>query len=316
MSEEFDPYYTWLAIPPKDQPPDHYRILGIETFESNTQVIDAAANRQLAYLQEMASGPHRKHAQKILNEVASARRCLLDAERKSKYDAKLQTLKAEAAKPAAPRAAAPAPSRATQPQSEAAKPLEPDAKSIETKYLGRRRTSSGAIWMVGAVTSAVALWVILTYVGGEKEYWKDIPQGFPPTCEASGQVWRYTTKKPIESWIHGAYDDSGWGESSGAFGKTGETLVNTEWTSDAIWLRRKFQLEAVEYEKLTLRYFINGGCQIYLNGKNIAKLAGTDEYTETDMTKFKAYFTKGVNTLAVYVKKNPGTPFIDVGIVE
>ncbi len=24
---DFDPYYQWLAIPPKDQPPNHYRLL-------------------------------------------------------------------------------------------------------------------------------------------------------------------------------------------------------------------------------------------------------------------------------------------------
>jgi hypothetical protein len=27
---EFDPYRKWLGIPPKDQPPHYYRLLGIE----------------------------------------------------------------------------------------------------------------------------------------------------------------------------------------------------------------------------------------------------------------------------------------------
>ena len=36
---DFDPYYQWLAIPLKDQPPNHYRLLGVETFESNADVI-------------------------------------------------------------------------------------------------------------------------------------------------------------------------------------------------------------------------------------------------------------------------------------
>ena len=26
----FDPYHKWLGIPPKQQPPDHYRLLGVE----------------------------------------------------------------------------------------------------------------------------------------------------------------------------------------------------------------------------------------------------------------------------------------------
>ena len=41
MAEKFDPYYQWLGIPPKDQPPSHYRLLGIEEFESNPEVIEA-----------------------------------------------------------------------------------------------------------------------------------------------------------------------------------------------------------------------------------------------------------------------------------
>ena len=31
--ENFDPYHKWLGISPKDQPPHHYRLLGIDLFE-------------------------------------------------------------------------------------------------------------------------------------------------------------------------------------------------------------------------------------------------------------------------------------------
>ncbi len=34
MSEQFDPYHSWLGIPAKDQPPQHYRLLGVETLEN------------------------------------------------------------------------------------------------------------------------------------------------------------------------------------------------------------------------------------------------------------------------------------------
>ena len=43
MSDAFDPYYIWLGIPPEDQPPHHYRLLGVTLFESNREVIEAAA---------------------------------------------------------------------------------------------------------------------------------------------------------------------------------------------------------------------------------------------------------------------------------
>ena len=87
---KFDPYHVWLGIPPKDQPPNLYRLLGLELYESDSTVIDAAANRQTSYLHEMAAGPNRRQSQELLNEIASARRRLLDADRKKKYDEKLK----------------------------------------------------------------------------------------------------------------------------------------------------------------------------------------------------------------------------------
>ena len=52
----FDPYYKWLGIPPNEQPPHHYRLLGLQLFERDVEVIEAAANRQMAYVQQRASG--------------------------------------------------------------------------------------------------------------------------------------------------------------------------------------------------------------------------------------------------------------------
>ena len=87
---DFDPYYKWLGIPPGEQPPTHYRLLGIQTLEQNTEVIEAAANRQMAYLQELSGGDeHIDEAQRLLGEVAKARVCLLNAESKARYDAEL-----------------------------------------------------------------------------------------------------------------------------------------------------------------------------------------------------------------------------------
>jgi hypothetical protein len=91
MSGQFDPYHVWLGIPPKDQPPHHYRLLGLEAFESHPDVIDAAANRHTTYLRGMSTGDHRRESQQILTEIAAARRCLLDPVKKQQYDAELRT---------------------------------------------------------------------------------------------------------------------------------------------------------------------------------------------------------------------------------
>lgn len=91
MAEQFDGYYKWLGIPPKDQPPNHYRLLGVELFEDNAEVIETAAERQATYLHEVSSGPHVKESQKLLNEIAAARLCLLNPEKKAAYDVELKS---------------------------------------------------------------------------------------------------------------------------------------------------------------------------------------------------------------------------------
>ena len=90
MAEKFDPYHKWLGISPKDQPPNHYRLLALDVFESDAEVIDAAANRQMAYLQQRATGEHGALSQKLLNEVATAKVCLLSPARKAEYDEQLR----------------------------------------------------------------------------------------------------------------------------------------------------------------------------------------------------------------------------------
>ncbi len=90
MADDFDPYYTWLGIPPKDQPPHHYRLLGLELFESNPDVIENAADRQMAHVRTVGSARHQDASQRVLNEIAAARICLLSQEKKTAYDRELR----------------------------------------------------------------------------------------------------------------------------------------------------------------------------------------------------------------------------------
>jgi hypothetical protein len=93
----FDPYYKWLGIPPKDQPPHYYRLLAIDVFESDADVISAAADKQMAYIRSFQSGKHSQLSQKLLNEIAAARVCLLNGAKKSDYDRTLRARLAQTA---------------------------------------------------------------------------------------------------------------------------------------------------------------------------------------------------------------------------
>jgi len=88
--EAFDPYHIWLAIPPEKQPPNHYDLLGIPLFESNDEVISFAADQRMGHLRNLAASTHSEQSQKLLNEVAAAKICLLNKQTKSAYDAGLQ----------------------------------------------------------------------------------------------------------------------------------------------------------------------------------------------------------------------------------
>ncbi len=92
MPDDFDPYYVWLGIGAEEQPANHYRLLGIRPFEPNADVIDNAADRQTAHLRTLQSGQQGKHTQRLLNEVAAARLCLLKPESKAAYDQKLRAM--------------------------------------------------------------------------------------------------------------------------------------------------------------------------------------------------------------------------------
>jgi formylglycine-generating enzyme required for sulfatase activity len=90
MSPGFDAHHKWLGIPPEEQPPNHYRLLGIKLFESDPDVIEYAADRQMAHLRTFQAGRHSAASQTLLNQVASAKVCLLNAEKKAAYDAALR----------------------------------------------------------------------------------------------------------------------------------------------------------------------------------------------------------------------------------
>ena len=70
MADEFDPYRMWLGIPPEEQPPNIYRLLGIGLFEADLDVIQEAADRQMAQRTTPQAGtlcgPFAKTAERIV----------------------------------------------------------------------------------------------------------------------------------------------------------------------------------------------------------------------------------------------------------
>ncbi|MDP6554792.1 MAG: hypothetical protein QGG71_09005 [Pirellulaceae bacterium] len=95
----FDPYHQWLGIPTAEQPPNHYRLLGVAIFESDPDVISNAADRQMTHVKTFQMGQHVADSQRLLSEIVAARGCLLQVESRATYDLQLRLQSAGPTKP-------------------------------------------------------------------------------------------------------------------------------------------------------------------------------------------------------------------------
>lgn len=90
MSEDFDPYLTWLGIPQEEQPPHYYRLLALEPFEQNNELIDYAADCAVVRLNADESNENAELRQQLVDQINQARQILLDPEKKQEYDHQLR----------------------------------------------------------------------------------------------------------------------------------------------------------------------------------------------------------------------------------
>ena len=86
----FDAYHELLGIPPAEQPPNLYRLVGISLFENTPSVIERAADRQMSHLRGFQVGKHAVDSQRLLNEISRARHILMNEAEKAAYDAQLR----------------------------------------------------------------------------------------------------------------------------------------------------------------------------------------------------------------------------------
>ena len=87
---DFDPYHIWLGIPETERPISKYRLLALVDFESNREVISAAAEQRTVYLRMLQAGEHELLVAQLLNEISQARVTLLNENEKVAYDEQLR----------------------------------------------------------------------------------------------------------------------------------------------------------------------------------------------------------------------------------
>jgi hypothetical protein len=151
----FDPYHKWLAIAPEERPANHYRLLGVKLFESDPDVIESAAYRQMAHVHKHKTGKYSAHSQKLLNELAAARVCLLNPQQRAAYDAQLRAQLAERAPPASPTEPRPVPI-----------PITVLRKVTSAKTSPWRSRPSTAL--IAAISAGICVVLLAIYLSGSK----------------------------------------------------------------------------------------------------------------------------------------------------
>lgn len=164
MPDDFDPYLEWLGIAPYYRPPNHYQLLGVTELESDLQAIAAAADARMAEIRKYQMGPRGRYTQKLLNELAAARVCLLNASSKSAYDAKLLQKRYPTAPTAYPLAGyAPAPPMPAPPMPMAV-PVQPPPVAAASAEHDEQPQGEGLRWWL-PLGALFLLMIIGTSVG-------------------------------------------------------------------------------------------------------------------------------------------------------
>ena len=112
MSEQFDPYRKWLGIPPSEQPAQPLSLARHCSVRGRSgRYCTCRRSADVAPCGSFNRGKTGPHAQKLLSELVTARRCLLaDAERKP-YDEQLRKTLGVASPNGGTPVAAPQPAR-------------------------------------------------------------------------------------------------------------------------------------------------------------------------------------------------------------
>jgi hypothetical protein len=161
---DFDPYQQWLGIQPHERPADHYRLLGLSRFEANPIVIQSAADQRMALVRVYQVGTRASYTQRLLNELAAAKLCLLNPYSKAEYDSSLSaTTMAETAPVADAMLPASMPSAFVQSAPSPESPTNPEPPGLVVLASRRGLKATGSklpimAWMLGAIVIAAMIW--------------------------------------------------------------------------------------------------------------------------------------------------------------
>jgi hypothetical protein len=127
----------------------------------------------------------------------------------------------------------------------------------------------------------------------------------------------YTETKPADGWMNKGFDASSWKTTEAPFSNS-PRRGKTVWKSHDIWMRREFNLDNTNLDKLFLNLRHDDNVEAYLNGELVYNCECMNKKTElfpiADAIKNK--LIKGKNLLAIHCANTAGGAYLDAGLVN
>ncbi|MDR2683597.1 MAG: Ig-like domain-containing protein, partial [Dysgonamonadaceae bacterium] len=196
-------------------------------------------------------------------------------------------------------------------------------------YSPNRMSARTGMYLIGAAQSDSAMnfnnskkypqWVL----GRNMESHHFIYNQLLHTAEHGGWTAKYRTAQPAGDWTSPGFDDSAWTSGTGGFGLKEMDIARvrsnrTIWSSNAIYIRRHFTLDAVP-AKLALKYRVEANAEFYVNGVKLNFTpTNSQAYVLQDIDA--SLFRAGENVIAVKAENSCSGDdcfkFIDFGLFD
>jgi hypothetical protein len=148
------------------------------------------------------------------------------------------------------------------------------------------------------------------FLGKEDEVYETIL----PAADETAYTVSYTEAQPAAGWIKPGFDDNQWKTATAPFGDNDEAA--TQWKTKNLWVRRVFNLDNTDIDKLFLKINHDDNTEVYLNGAKIYGYTGwLNKFAYIPLTDAaKQSLKKGRNVLAIHVANTSGGAWLDAGL--
>jgi len=153
---------------------------------------------------------------------------------------------------------------------------------------------------------------VYRFLGQSEKSYKTI---LPASDELAYEC-KYTEDVPAAGWASPGFDDSTW-KTGGAPFTDDRSKAKTLWVSKDLWIRRKFTLHDLDFNKLFLKLYHDDNVEVYLNGVNVYSHTGwTSDFRMIPIDEFKSNLKTGDNVLAIHCANTAGGSWLDAGLVD